>query len=103
VNREELLLWAAGYVDARGEIKVALEKGPTKNYYSLSLFVETEDEQVRNRLLLVNNNGWTLSDGWGISGHAAVLGFLRQVWKYLSPTTRSRFNERLRVFKQYKG
>lgn len=101
MKREELLAWVGGHVSAKAVFAVLKEDGPNKEYYSISLCVPSLDGVVYERLMHVNHNGTIIEgDGWQISGRAAVRGFLREVWKYLTPTFRAQANDVLREHKE---
>lgn len=101
INQHELMVWAAGIVEGCGVIVVSMEEGPTgKEYAAITLVVPVLRSTQTNRMMLAAGNGTETTQGWELSGIAAVRGFLESLWTWFTPESKTYANERLRKFKE---
>lgn len=102
INEHELMVWTAGLVEGCGAIIVGEELGPTGNKYaSITIVIKVmRPTQVERLMKVVNNGEIVVNEGWVLSGSAAVSGFLKTIWTWLSPDGKTYANEQIRRFKE---
>lgn len=103
MNRPDLLRWAAGYYEGCGTITISPVQGPLKVYLSIIITMPAAGDSQKERLLAVIHNGTALEQSFEVGGWAAVRGFWREIWPYLSPEGRTQANNAIRHFKSTKA
>jgi hypothetical protein len=105
MNRKELLIWSAGVIEGCGILAVSIQQGPTRMYHAIDLLVPLNDSRQIRRLTIAANNGSVskMPKGFHLGGHAAVRGFLEDLWPYLSPAKKKEFNAELKRYKYYRA
>lgn len=74
-------------------------------YAALSLIVVSKRPEVHQRLIDAVGNGERIGYGEGylLSGYDAVRGFIREVWPWLTPSTKRDINAEIRKYKAIKA
>lgn len=106
MNDHDSLIWAAGLLDGCGYLIISVEQGPTRMYHAITLLAVTGDAKGVERMIDASGNGGLDQYSpshfiWSLQGIAAIKGFLADVWPYLLPATRSRFNMEIRRYRLY--
>lgn len=103
MNNHDRLVWAAGLLDGCGDLIVTIEQGPTREYHAITLVAVTGDSKGVERMIDASGNGSAQGTPgrWELRGIDAIRGFLEDVWPYILPETRSRFNAEIRRYRMY--
>lgn len=103
MKRDDLLRWAAGYYEGCGTITIHPEQGPIQKYLSITINMRVAGDNQKERLLAVIHNGTAFEATFEVSGIAAVKGFWREIWPYLSAEGRAQANAALRHYRANKN
>lgn len=93
--------WFAGVFEAVGSITIVDGVGPRTKYKAMQIDIGPVRGTVADRLVDYLGNGWVQEgDHFQLRGHAACRGLFEEIWKIVTPDTRTLINEKLRAWKK---